>query len=74
MGEQINLIKGDYNGLCNRTACQAPGAQYYNHSTEKYYCANCAETINRYNRAGALRLFGHDLCILGEHKEGENSI
>lgn len=62
-------IKGEKNGLCNRTACQAPGATYYNHSTRKYYCEPCANEINRVNRADALRMFGHDLCTLNESDE-----
>jgi hypothetical protein len=66
MGEQTNLIKGAYNGLCNRKACQLPGAQYYNHSTQLYYCATCAELINHANRMDAQRLYGHELCTKGE--------
>jgi hypothetical protein len=64
--EETNNIKGAYNGLCNRTACQAPGAVYYNHSTEKYYCVVCADLINHANRYQSLRMYGHELCIKGE--------
>lgn len=56
--------KGEHNGSCNRTACQAPGANYYNHSTRKYYCEPCAILINNANRQDAMRMFGHDLCTL----------
>ena len=63
-------VKGEYNGLCNRTACQSPNeVVYFNHSTEKYYCPSCAKKINEYNRADAMRLFGHDLCMIEERPE-----
>lgn len=58
--------KGDYNGECNRTACSKGSAVYYNHSTRKYYCEKCALLINEYNYADAHRIYGHDLCTLGE--------
>ncbi|MCX6217576.1 hypothetical protein [Spirosoma sp.] len=54
--------KGDINGTCYRTSCQSPGATFYNHSTRKYYCTNCADLINRANHEDAIRLFGHALC------------
>jgi len=38
--------KGLKNGSCNVTACQEPGAIYFNKSTKKYYCRNCADAIN----------------------------
>jgi hypothetical protein len=38
--------KGEKGQRCNRTACQAPGAYWYNHSTRAYYCGTCAELIN----------------------------
>ena len=53
---------GSYLGLCNRTACRAPKANWYNHSTRKYYCFDCAIMLNRENFIDAMRLFGHDLC------------
>ncbi len=40
-------LKGVQGGNCNRTACQQPGATWYNKGTYKYYCAKCAEMINR---------------------------
>jgi hypothetical protein len=30
--------KGELNGKCN-TSCQKPNSTWYNHSTQKYYCA-----------------------------------
>jgi hypothetical protein len=38
--------KGLKGGSCNITACQQPGANYYNKSTKRYYCAHCAKEIN----------------------------
>jgi hypothetical protein len=32
--------------LCNRTACRAPGAIWWNTSTRAYYCTPCAHRIN----------------------------
>ena len=40
-------LKGVEGGNCNRTACQQPGAVWYNSSTRKYYCRNCAITIQQ---------------------------
>jgi hypothetical protein len=44
------MKKGELNGLCNRTACQKPGASWYNSSTRAYYCGDCAEKINHYSK------------------------
>jgi hypothetical protein len=38
--------KGDFNGSCNVTACQRPVANFYNKSTKRYYCVDCAREIN----------------------------
>lgn len=57
-------MKGDYLQECYRTVCDKKPAQYFNHSTEKYYCKACAMLINDANREDAKRLFGHDLCTL----------
>lgn len=40
-------LKGVEGGNCNRTACQQPGAVWYNESTQKYYCRICAITIQQ---------------------------
>jgi hypothetical protein len=42
------------------------GIRWYNHSTRKYYCAGCAWELNedRFNKADAARIWGHDLCTL----------
>ena len=61
--------KGEYQGICNRSACDTKQpAIYYNHSTELYYCKACAMLLNYHNQADAIRLFGHSLCTLGENK------
>lgn len=40
-------VKGEFNGLCNRTACQSDlKVVYYNKGTYKYYCKSCAIRIN----------------------------
>lgn len=56
--------KGTFRGLCNRTACQSPGAVYYNQSTRRYYCGPCAILLNREN-SGARDMFGSALCVGG---------
>ena len=60
--------KGLKNGSCNRTACQKPGANYFNKSTRCYYCAECAERINwEGGRADCMALYGVPLlCELEE--------
>jgi len=40
-------LKGVEGGNCNRTACQGPNAVWYNRSTKKFYCRNCALTIQQ---------------------------
>ena len=56
------MNKGEFNGLCNRTACQEPPAIFYNFSTQLYYCGNCAKMINKVNPE-SYSIFGHELCI-----------
>ncbi len=58
--------KGDKNGSCNRTACQRPGANWFNHSTRRYYCQSCAFMLNDCNRRDAMELYGHELCTKDE--------
>lgn len=58
----IEPSKGDYNVECNRTACSNKNAVFYNHSTQKHYCDDCAEMINTANHADAMRMYGHELC------------
>lgn len=60
---------GEFGGLCNRKACRAPSAEWYNHSTMKYYCHVCAHTLNELNREDSQRLFGHGICTHGEKND-----
>ncbi len=62
----LNSDKGDKNGSCNRRVCQVPGAIWYNHSTRKYYCVECALMLNEHNHTDAIELWGHELCTLDE--------
>lgn len=57
------MTKGKYKSECYRTVCRNKGATFFNHSTEQFYCAECAKLINEANRSDAFRLYGHDLCI-----------
>jgi len=41
----MSIQKGEHGGQCNRTVCEAFPATYYNYSTNKYYCVNCAWDI-----------------------------
>ncbi len=50
-----DVVKGTFNGPCNRTACQKPGATWWNISTRAYYCPSCAHILNREN--------GEGLCV-----------
>lgn len=62
--KKIAPDKGEHKGACNRTACQAPeSAYYYNHSTQKHYCADCAKLINMMNPE-SYRIYGHELCTI----------
>lgn len=56
--------KGDYQGVCNRMVCKNEPAEYYNHSTQKYYCHRCAFMINDMNHKEADEIYGHDLCTI----------
>lgn len=50
--------KGIKGGNCNVTACQRPGAAWWNTSTRCYYCTACAREINRWSRHDE----GYDIC------------
>ena len=66
-------LKGVKGGNCNITGCQKPGATWYNHGSYAWYCPKCAHWLNTdpYNKRDAMRLFGHDLCTLGNPNEDE---
>jgi hypothetical protein len=57
---------GEWGKLCYRTACQRPGAFYYNIGSHKHYCQECADIINREGMSG------EKLCFLSE-TEGEHA-
>lgn len=45
------MAKGEYNGVCNRKACDADrNVIFYNRMTYKYYCPRCARAINSFAR------------------------
>jgi hypothetical protein len=46
--------KGHEGGACNRRACQAEPALWWNHGSHSWYCADCARDIgdDHVNRAG----------------------
>lgn len=59
--------KGVKGQLCNRSACQSPGAYWFNHSTRSYYCGTCADLINRDSQRfqdDFLKSLGHPLLTL----------
>jgi len=63
------MKKGQYLGTCNLSRCKTGlPADWYNYGSMKYYCIQCANMLNNdsFNKADALRLFGHELCIQGE--------
>lgn len=51
-------LKGKYGGNCNRTACQQPGAVWWNSSTRAFYCQSCARKINEFS----VKADGYALC------------
>ena len=53
------MSKGKYLGKCNRSSCLIEPAEYYNSSTQKYYCETCALLINEVNDV--------ILCTKGKH-------
>jgi hypothetical protein len=53
---------GTLHGLCNRTACRAPDATWFNKSTRKHYCEECAHVLNLANFDEARELYGNFLC------------
>lgn len=65
--------KGHEGGSCNREACQAPGAIFYNHGSLSFYCSACAQMLSNdsFNRKEAQQLYGHALCTIPvEHSYG----
>lgn len=50
--EKFPEDKGQYLGSCNRSACLAPGANWYNRVMYAYYCKSCAKAIDGYRIEG----------------------
>ena len=52
-------MKGQKGENCNLTACQqSKSAVFFNKSTQKYYCYDCAKEINwKGGRADVMRLY-----------------
>jgi len=68
---KLHESKGKKSGRCNVTACQKPGANYFNKSTRAYYCEDCAQEINwPGGRADCMELYGTPLlCELDKEQE-----
>jgi hypothetical protein len=51
--------KGIYNGNCNRTACQKPGARHVSLFVRNaFYCGECASLINKANERDCIAMYG----------------
>lgn len=59
---EMAALKGKQGGNCNVTACQRPGATWWNTSTRAYYCPHCAREINRWSRHDE----GYEICFPSE--------
>lgn len=61
--------KGQKGGHCNRSMCLLPGANWFNHSTQKWYCIGCACLIIEANPEFR-REMGIAICTLGNEISG----
>lgn len=54
IGQQVHtyhkLDKGKEGGSCNRSACQAPNAIWFNHGSRSWYCEDCRRDLERANQ------------------------
>lgn len=66
--DPVKTSKGEYDGDCNRTACDKKQAKWYNHSTRAYYCGKCAMQINAYAPEYKAEV-GHELCVYEETRQ-----
>jgi hypothetical protein len=58
---------GAFGGRCNRQSVACSNmASWFNHSTRKYYCRECAKLINEANPEWK-REYGENLCTEGKH-------
>lgn len=60
---------GVLGGLCNRKACRAPGATWYNSGSYAYYCPSCAFKINEANPSREPLCKEHNGNFAGAEKE-----
>ena len=61
---ELKADKGLEGGSCNRRACQAPNAIWYNRATDAWYCEECAGLINE----SSIRYNEPVFCTLGKPK------
>jgi hypothetical protein len=68
-------MKGDYKDTGNISRCDNTDAEWYNHSTKRYYCKSCAMRLNSdpFNYRDAQRLFGHNLLAFGNNEYQQNA-
>lgn len=60
----LHLTKGFHRGHCNRQSCLSPeDVVWFNHSTRKFYCKECAIELNEMNKKEAIEFYGHDICL-----------
>jgi len=48
---EVKKFKGQFSGLCNRSACLSPREViWYNWGSHAFYCEDCARMLNRENK------------------------
>lgn len=62
---ELKADKGKRAGSCNRTACQKPGAYWWNRGSYSWYCTTCAHMLNTANRSDPF-CADEPLCRLDE--------
>lgn len=76
LDQPLKADKGQRGGSCNRRACQAPGANYYNRGSYAFYCQSCAVELNRANAGAFLSCEaakdGRPMCIRVEPDDPTN--
>ncbi len=69
--EKMEVGIGIYGGACNRRVCRQSPATWFNKSTQRFYCHDCAMILNAENEADARRLGIHPLCV--EQRSGSTT-
>lgn len=67
-------LKGKYNGNCNRTACQKPGATWFNLNTSAFYCASCGMDINRACERDHIDLYGTKNGVFNADRRADGEV